>query len=64
MVRRVQAWSGPVVIALRCFIVWAGLDDPHFVRGYLYLLAAGARLALLGLAGMAIWSLGNRTGRR
>ena len=64
MVRRLRAWIGPVVIAAGCLIAWAGLDEPRFVRGYLHLLGAGGRLALLGLAGMAIWSLADRGGRR
>lgn len=62
--RRARAWSGPAIVAAGCLIVWAGLDEPRFVRAYLAVLGAGGRLALLALVGMAVWSLANQGGRR
>ena len=64
MASQLRAWSGPAVIVAGCLTVWAGLDCPRFVRGYLHVLDAGGRLALLALGGVAIWSLANRGGRR
>lgn len=64
MLKRSLAWSGPALILIGGLVVWAGLDEPRFVRGYLAVLGAGGRLALLALAGVAVWSLANRGGRR
>ena len=61
---RARRWLLPAAMTAGCLIVWAGLDEPRFVRGYLHVLDAGGRLALLGLAGMTIWSLADRGGRR